>query len=278
MLIEYLSDHAGDMLEETKAQYQRALHAEGLAASEADSARVKLEKASRPKSIWSRLFRARTVPEHEARLQFEDAVGELDEAIAQRQQLLHKVEQQSAGVEGEDALAKALAELSDDWVMLRGYRNRRGETDHILVGPLGLWAVEVKTYRVRLNVHGDQWWFERLDRWGNIVDKRAAVDRSGRTWARQVNEVANDLVRALERNRHLLTVNRAVMLMHRRASLGRCRNPNVDLIGTDPGDLLRAIEERSSPLSPDTCRSVVTLIRDDHHRHNRRRNRTRRTR
>ncbi|MCP4223322.1 MAG: NERD domain-containing protein [Actinomycetia bacterium] len=266
------------MLQETRDRHQRALHTEGLAETGVRTARVELDAAGRRKSIWNRLFRVQTVPEYEAEVRLEDAVGNLNEATAHRQQLEQKVEQQSAGVEGEDALAEALAELSDDWVMLRGYRNRRGETDHILVGPLGLWAVEVKTYRVRLNVHGDQWWFERLDRWGNIVAKQAAVDRSGRTWARQVNEVANDLFRSLEQNRHPITVNRAVMLMHGRASLGRCRNPNVDLVGTDPRDLLRAIEERSSPLSPDTCRSVVTLIRDDHRRHNRRRGRTRRTR
>jgi hypothetical protein len=38
--------------------------------------------------------------------------------------------------------------LCDSWtwgrVRFRGYRNRRGETDHLLVGPRGGWAMEVK--------------------------------------------------------------------------------------------------------------------------------------
>jgi Holliday junction resolvase-like predicted endonuclease len=45
--------------------------------------------------------------------------------------------------------------LDDAWVMIRGYRNRRGETDHVLVGPGGVWAVEVKRRRIRLHATGE---------------------------------------------------------------------------------------------------------------------------
>jgi hypothetical protein len=49
-----------------------------------------------------------------------------------------------------------LSTLSNDWVLLRGYRNRRGETDPVLVGPAGVWAIEVKRRRVLLHAVGDQ--------------------------------------------------------------------------------------------------------------------------
>ena len=236
MLIEYLSDHAGNMLRKTEAQHGRALRAEAVATEALASARGEWKAASRRKPILSRLLRVESGAEYEAKLNFDHASRTLTEASANRNELENRVQQQRAGVAGEDALALALARLSDDWVMLRGYRNRRGETDHVLIGPMGLWAVEVKAYHARLYVHGNQWWFERLDRWGNVVAREAAVDRTGRTWARQVNEVANDLARSLERARHRIKINRAVMLLHERASLGRCHKPNVDLAGTNPAN------------------------------------------
>jgi hypothetical protein len=275
MLIEYLSDHAGEMLRQTEGQHNRALHAEGVANTALVTARGKLKAASRRKSIVHRLLKVETDPEQEARLSMYRASRALDQATAERRALAKQVQQQSAGVAGENALASALAVLPDDWVMLRGYRNRRGETDHLLIGPRGLWAIEVKAYHARLHVHGDRWWFERLDRWGNVVDRQPATDRSGRTWARQVNEVANDLARALERARHRITINRAVMLLHERASLGRCRNPNVDLVSTSPHQLLQVMHEQPTQLSSATCRSIVQAVRDDHRRHNRGRDRER---
>jgi hypothetical protein len=54
------------------------------------------------------------------------------------QQIGHQVEQRAAGVRGDVALAWELSGLPDEWVMLRGYRNRRGETDHILPPTPGL--------------------------------------------------------------------------------------------------------------------------------------------
>ncbi len=91
----------------------------------------------------------------------------------------------AAGVLGQDPLTAALGVLPDDWVMLRGYRNRRGGTDHVLVGPHGIWAVEVERRRIRLHAVGDQWWWERLDAGGHSVETGRAVDPAGRAWPRQ---------------------------------------------------------------------------------------------
>ena len=50
-----------------------------------------------------------------------------------------------AGIAGEQLVATELGRaLDDDWTLLRGYRNRRGEIDHLLLGPKGLFAIEVK--------------------------------------------------------------------------------------------------------------------------------------
>ena len=51
----------------------------------------------------------------------------------------------TAGMEGELLVAKHLdATLGDEWVLVRGYKNRCGEIDDILVGPQGVMAIEVK--------------------------------------------------------------------------------------------------------------------------------------
>ena len=43
-----------------------------------------------------------------------------------------------AGIAGEQQVAVELGRaLDDDWTLLRGYRNRRGEIDHLLIGPAG---------------------------------------------------------------------------------------------------------------------------------------------
>jgi hypothetical protein len=45
----------------------------------------------------------------------------------------------AAGVAGERLAAAGLGRaLGDEWTLLRGYRNRRGEIDLVLVGPRGL--------------------------------------------------------------------------------------------------------------------------------------------
>ncbi|MCO8271791.1 NERD domain-containing protein [Actinoplanes sp. TRM 88003] len=174
---------------------------------------------------------------------------------------------------GEEALVHGLLGLDDSWVMLRGYHNRRGETDHVLVGPAGIWAVEVKRRRIRLHVMGEKWWYEKLDARGNVVDTGWAVDAGGRTWERQVTEVAADLAAWLARNGHPVPVRTAVMIMHEQAQLGRLENQSADVVGTRSAHLLEAIGRYAIPLDPQSCEAIVALIERDHQFHQRRRGR-----
>ena len=47
--------------------------------------------------------------------------------------------------------------LDDGWTLLRGYRNRRGEIDQLLLGSRGLFAIEVKNLNATVHVDGDRW-------------------------------------------------------------------------------------------------------------------------
>lgn len=98
----------------------------------------------------------------------------------------HRLAQQAAGVAAEDQMTVALQRLSDDWLLFRGYVNRRGEVDHLVVGPGGIWAIEVKGRGVCVHIDGDQWRYEKFDRYGNLVDQGILADRRGRSWGRQV--------------------------------------------------------------------------------------------
>jgi hypothetical protein len=63
-----------------------------------------------------------------------------------------------AGLNAERRVASDLGEvLDDEWVLLRGYCNARGEIDALLLGPRGLFAIEEKYRSVRVYIHGDEW-------------------------------------------------------------------------------------------------------------------------
>lgn len=169
---------------------------------------------------------------------------------------------------GEELLAWSLSGLSDEWVMLRGYRNRRGETDSVLVGPAGVWAVEVKRRRVHLHAVGDQWWYQKVSARGYLYESEWAVDGGGRNWSRQVGDIAQDLANWLQRQGYDVPVRTAVMLMHEQGRLVEYVHPAVDVVSTDPGYLLTAMFDWfATPLSPNTCDNIVRLVERDHYFH-----------
>ena len=114
--------------------------------------------------------------------------------------------QRSRGEEGEQRLEDALSHLSDDWIMFRSYQSKRGEADAVLVGPDGVWVIEVKNHRVRLTVDGDQWHIDRLSTAGRPQGRQPATDRGGRPWGRQAGDAAQSLrggsTRTIARSRY----------------------------------------------------------------------------
>jgi Nuclease-related domain len=263
--VELLSDHGGEELRRTT----RRLTAAGaeVAAQEVRyrQAWADLEAARCDKSLWRRILSRTTPTEREALERVRGSWAGVAAADAGRRAVHGRRQRQAAGIEGEDALVRELSVLPDDWLTLRGYHNRRGETDHVLVGPRGVWAVEVKRWRVRLYVVDDRWWFERLDR--NKPGTGRAVDGGGRTGGRQVGDVAGDLAAWLDRNGQRVRVHTAVMLMHEHAVVARCERPAVDLVSARPDRLLTAILAQPPALPRAACAEIVRLVRADHVRH-----------
>lgn len=269
MKIDVLSDHPGAVLRETERALQQAKVDEAGRRRDLYEAEAELAVARRGRSWRRRLLRLPTAEEHVARAELEEAQRLVADADAEREELFHRTEQQRAGVDGEQRVVRHLADhLSDDWRLLRGYHNGQGETDMLLIGPRGVWAVEVKAYRARLHVDGKHWWYLRPGLADGPIE---ATDGNGRTWGEQVSQVAAGLATWLGDQQHPLVVRRAVVLVNDRASIEVCRNSGVDLVSCDLAELVDAINGQAAFLRADQRKAIRHLIRRDHRFHLQRR-------
>ncbi len=178
-----------------------------------------------------------------------------------------------AGIAGEQLVAVELGRaLDDDWTLLHGYRNRRGEIDHLLLGPDGLFAIEVKNLNATVHVDGDRWRADKYDNYGNLVEQRTIADAKGRSPSAQLNEPADDLERFLRERGQPVTIQRVVILAHRRSRIGTTRNLTVR-VGTSPDYLLALIDSPSGqqPLTGQQRTGIQRLIQQDHAFHDKQR-------
>ena len=268
MHVVQLSDHPGDLLDGASRR-RAAAQKQALAAYEdaliryrarVQTLRVKRDRARAGHRWWAWLRLAvagwqekRGVP----RLPVPSA-GHTDTE-----------ERLMAGIAGEQQVAAELGRaLDDDWTLVRGYRNRRGEIDQLLLGPQGLFAIEVKNLNATVHVDGDRWRADKYDHYGNLVEQRPIADRKGRSPSTQLNEPAGDLERLLRAGGQPVAIQRVVILAHRRSRIGTTKNLTVR-VGTTAGYLLTLIDSPSGrdPLTGEQRRDIRRLIERDHARH-----------
>src|SRR5208282_3708883 len=160
-----LSNHPGDLLDEAS---RRRAGAEKHALSVYEDALIRYR--ARVQTIKVKRDRARAQHRWWAWLRLV-AAGRTDTE-----------EKLMAGIAGEQQVAAELGRaLGDDWTLLHGYRNRRGEIDHLLLGPPGLFAIEVKNLNATVHIDGDRWRADKYDNYGNLVEQRPVEDRKGRS-------------------------------------------------------------------------------------------------
>jgi nuclease-like protein len=94
---------------------------------------------------------------------------------------LPRVERWSQGAGGEESVGRALAELGDAWAVLHDVGTGRGNIDHVVIGPAGLFTIETKSHRGRIRVDN--------------IDRRML----GQAWAQRkwLEEVSDAPVEAL---------------------------------------------------------------------------------
>ncbi len=263
MLIVELSNHPADMLNDASRQREaagkRALsrYVDELAQYRArvQAVRVKRDRA-RAQHRWG------------AWLRLAFAAWTSTRRVPRRPVLVagptDTEERLKAGIAGEQLVAVELGRaLDDDWTLLRGYRNRRGEIDHLLLGPRGLFAIEVKNLNATVHIDADSWQADKYDNYGNLVEQRPIADRKGRSPSVQLNEPASALERFLRERGQPVAVQRVVVLTHRRSRLGTCRNPTVQ-VGTSAGYLLSLLAASADQLGERQRTEIQRLIRHDH--------------
>jgi hypothetical protein len=266
MRVVELSDHPGDMLQQAR-QRRKAEAEQDRQRYEAEYARHRERMdgavAARGQAWvarrWGTWLRAVLTVWRERR-QAPVAPGPSRLPAAEEQAL-------EAGVAGEQLAEAGLGRaLGDEWTLLRGYRNRRGEIDHLLLGPGGLFAIEGKHRNAMVHCEGDRWWFTKYDRYGNPVDRGEMADRGGRSPSEQLNEPASQLEEFLRSRGHPVAVQRVVLLTHPRSRVGSCVRPTVR-ITTSTDQIVDLV--RGSPLviAADEQAQLERLVIRDHRYH-----------
>jgi hypothetical protein len=132
---------------------------------------------------------------------------------------LHQYHTYKGGWTGEKSVAKLLnATLSDDYYLINGlYFRGRGDVDHIVLGPNGIFVVETKNWRGKVTCNGDEW---------QRVGKRSLVSPS-----EQVKKNASAVKRAIEDSKMHLKgwIVPVIVFTNNRADL-QIRNPTVPIL------------------------------------------------
>jgi hypothetical protein len=170
----------------------------------------------------------------------------------------------TAGIEGEQLVERRLGDkLGDDWVLLRGYRNNRGEIDHLLLGPRGLFAIEGKHRNATVHCAGDRWWYIKYDKYNNPVERGEMADKTGRSPSQQLNEPADQLEGFLRSRGHPIRIQRVVLLTHDRSRIGSCTNPTAH-VATSTTEVTKLIRRSKASIADDERATLERLIVGDH--------------
>jgi hypothetical protein len=173
----------------------------------------------------------------------------------------------AAGAVGEQVVADFFARaLNDEWTLISGYKGYKGEIDQILVGPLGVLAIEIKSISGVIYVDGDWWYRDKYDRWGNLVERGLPIaDRGGRSPSVQLNQATDSLEYFLQKRApEIGHISRAVIVAHERSRIGEVSNQTVELIAA-VGAINDSVFSQCfrSGITVNT-QKIISLIKQDH--------------
>jgi Nuclease-related domain len=256
MRIEVLSEHPDVMLADAERERRRGT-AEQLARFESLREERHQARSEGRWLAWLRLAFAVSGAKREAKRQHIASVLPTAREQAMR-----------AGRNAERRVADQLAEaLDDEWVLLRGYCNPRGEIDALLLGPRGLFAIEEKYRSIRVQIRGDEWMAQQIDKYGRSYGTRFPIrDGKGRSPSEQVKEPTAALSRWLSTNKQGTPVTPVVLLTHPSARIGSIEHPTVR-VERSVRRLLALLERSRHTLGTQRRADIERLIRRDHEFH-----------
>jgi len=174
-------------------------------------------------------------------------------------------QQWQAGAEGERRLATELMATLPGaaWTLIKGYQNRKGEIDYLLIGPAGVLALECTHLTGTILCTQDRWVRQKYDPAGAPATQVPIVDRTGRSPSQQLNDSAAVLMDCLSRKGADCELTRAVILTHDNVRLGAVEASTVHII------LLSKVQPflwemcRTASSSISTQR-IVEWVQEDH--------------
>lgn len=268
MRLMVLSDHVADMRAERQSpgrrpagEYQRQLAAHRRWVAEAVERRDLARRRLRPFAwVWwavearRRRRAAAPAPPTAARRQADAQLGALD-----------------GGAEGEREVASVLDRaLGKDWTVFKGYRNARGEIDYLILGPTGLFAVEVKYVNGTFRITQARWTYVKIDRYGIAHEEHVLADAGDRPPHRQLGEPARQLEDFLSRRGHPVRVQPVVLLNHPRARIGYLDESVGVPVLTSTRQLASLVLGADGNFSASERAEIAALVERDHRFHDRR--------
>jgi hypothetical protein len=260
-----LSDHAGEMLRQARRgragagkrdeeRYRLALAAYDRAVTEAR------ERRDRAVARWRLLSALRWGVALWRRRRAGPPSPPADRGPSRNEAALE------AGAEGEREVHAALdGALDDSWTLFKGYRNRGGEIDYLLIGPTGLFAIEVKHVNGAFRVTPEQWVYRRSDGYGNEVgDVTVLADRGGRPPQVQLAEPLEQLERFIAKRGQPVPWRPVVLLNHPRAKIISCADGLGAQVLTSSGQLLDLVRSADGDVGSGQVAEIGRLIERDH--------------
>lgn len=258
--IESLSDEVGRQLKAAEGRVERKSNEREQVRVAVDEARIRLDEASRSKGFWRRLFGITTDGERAANRRLGQLAEELADVDASLTNYREERDRWAKGHAGQQILPdRYRVALTGDWFLYNGVVTPKGEIDHVLGGPTGLWAIEIKNERVLLDIEGDRWQKTKLSRRLRPQETEPAEDRSGRSWGREVSEPARALAADLS-DGEPVPINTAVVLVDPDARVVRIEQPGVDLVTSDLEELDRTISGTEPVFDEETRRAIGARI------------------
>lgn len=154
--------------------------------------------------------------------------------------------------------------LGERWTLIAGYCGPSGEIDRILIGPWGIYAIEIKGNRGVIESDGQRWRAKRYGRRGDLLD----IKTLPRAPDAQLLKAVTPLQRWLEKNGVEQRITTVVLFAAEDVRIGRMDSACVDVVTTlgtlDLGCLFEP-EPGQERLPASRRESVVRLVVKDHH-------------
>jgi hypothetical protein len=235
-----LREERGQRYQQARAEYQRELRAydeEMTSLAETYHTAFRRLRVFQGVGAWWR---------HRTLLKRGDPPAPLQEGPTVEEQ------RRQAEAEAEQRLAADLltALPGAAWTLMKGYQNHKGDIDYLLIGPVGVVALNCQHLPGTILCTRDRWMRQKYDPKGAPVTQVPIVDRTGRTPSQQLNEPVMELIERLSRRGLDCGILRAVVLTHPEVRLSTVEASTVQIL------LLSNVQ----PFLWEMCRSASSSI------------------